>query len=174
MQNSGLYHVIKCPPHSKRGGHFFMFGQNLNLMAWLCKTALFYVKFLVSRRLCCILRFPFQSDIIILQSFYPGAAAHRIIYSAKTVSRREGGNTVSKSRLRSHSAFLYALLAVIAAAVLRQGGFRTQDPLGWLCAFLRSVIYIGLFTAWGISVRRRIIQSQVRRYLTAISVLMVF
>lgn len=39
---------------------------------------------------------------------------------------------------------------------------------------LRAVIYIGLFIAWGISTHRRIIQPQVRRYLTAISALMVF
>lgn len=39
---------------------------------------------------------------------------------------------------------------------------------------LRSAIYLGLYTAWGISVRRRIIQAQVRRYLTAITALMIF
>ncbi len=81
---------------------------------------------------------------------------------------------MAKVDLKKHRAFLYAALAVIAAAVLRQIGFRSEDPLDWICSFLRSVIYIGLFTAWGISVRGRIIQSQVRRYLTAVSALMVF
>ena len=76
--------------------------------------------------------------------------------------------------LKNHRAFLWAALAVMAAAALRQIGFRVEPPFDWLCPFFRSVIYIVLFTAWGISVRRRIIQSQVRRYLTAISVLMVF
>ena len=79
-----------------------------------------------------------------------------------------------KANLKNHRAFLCAVLAVIAAATLRQLGFRAEPPFDWLCPFFRSVIYIVLFTAWGISVRRRIIQSQVRRYLAAISVLMVF
>lgn len=81
---------------------------------------------------------------------------------------------MAKANLKNHSAFLYAVLAVIAAAALRQIGFRVEDPLDWVCSFLRSVIYIELFAAWGISVRRRIIQPQVRRYLTAVSALMVF
>ena len=79
-----------------------------------------------------------------------------------------------KPNLKKHSAFFCAALAVLAAAVLRQIGFRVDDPLDWFCSFIRSVIYIGLFTAWGVSVRGRIIQPQVRRYLTAISALMVF
>lgn len=79
-----------------------------------------------------------------------------------------------KAKLKNHSAFLCVLFAVIAAIVLRQIGFQSEDPFDWICAFLRSVIYIGLFAAWGISVRGRVIQPQVRRYLTAISVLMVF
>ena len=79
-----------------------------------------------------------------------------------------------KPNLKKHSAFFCAALAVLAAAVLRQIGFRVDDPLDWFCSFIRSVIYIVLFTAWGVSVRGRIIQPQVRRYLTAISALMVF
>lgn len=39
---------------------------------------------------------------------------------------------------------------------------------------VRSFIYIGLYLAWGFSVKNRIIQVQVRRYLTAIAALMVF
>ena len=78
------------------------------------------------------------------------------------------------SGLKKHSGFLYAALAVMTAIVLRQIGFRVEDPIDWASSFLRSVIYIGLFTAWGISIRSRIIQPQVRRYLTAISALMVF
>ena len=39
---------------------------------------------------------------------------------------------------------------------------------------IRTMIYIGLYTAWGISIRKRVVQAQVRHYLTAISVLMVF
>ena len=39
---------------------------------------------------------------------------------------------------------------------------------------IRSGIYIILLSAWGLSVRKRIIQVQVRRYLLAISGLMIF
>ena len=38
---------------------------------------------------------------------------------------------------------------------------------------LRSLIYIGLFSAWCLSIRKRIIQTQVRHYLTVISALMI-
>ena len=81
---------------------------------------------------------------------------------------------MAKAKRKKHSAFLYAALAVIAAVVLRQIGFHVEEPLDSSCGVLRSVIYIGLFAAWGISVRSRIIQPQVRRYLTAVSALMVF
>ena len=81
---------------------------------------------------------------------------------------------MGKVKLKNHGAFLCASLAVTAAAVLRQIGFRVEAPFDWLCSFFRSGIYIVLFTAWGISAHGRIIQSQVRRYLTAVSVLMVF
>ena len=79
-----------------------------------------------------------------------------------------------KANLKNHRAFLCAVLAAIAAATLRQIGFQVEAPFNWLFSFFRSVIYIMLFAAWGISVCRRIIQLQVRRYLNAISALMVF
>lgn len=41
-------------------------------------------------------------------------------------------------------------------------------------SLVRSMIYVGLLSYWGISVRRRVMQTQVRRLLTAIAVLMVF
>ncbi len=41
-------------------------------------------------------------------------------------------------------------------------------------AILRSLIYFGIFTAWGLSIRRRVVQKQVRNYLIAISMLMNF
>ena len=81
---------------------------------------------------------------------------------------------MGKLNLKKHSAFLYAFLAVITAVVLRQIGFRADESLDWFCNFLRSAIYVGLFSLWGVSIRRRIIQPQVRRYLTAVAALMVF
>ena len=41
-------------------------------------------------------------------------------------------------------------------------------------SYLRSFIYIGLYAAWGLSVRKRIVQKQVRKYLTSVSVLLIF
>lgn len=74
----------------------------------------------------------------------------------------------------SHRAFLCAALTIFGAIVLRQIGFRVEAPLDLFCSLLRSCLYIGLFSLWGVSVRRRMIQPQVRRYLTAIAALMVF
>ena len=76
--------------------------------------------------------------------------------------------------LKKHGALLCAFLAVAAAAVLRQIGFCVNEQLDQFFTILRAAIYIGLFVAWGISVRSRIIQPQVRRYLTAVSALMIF
>ena len=81
---------------------------------------------------------------------------------------------MQKVNLKKHGALLCAFLAVAAAAVLRQIGFYVNEQLDQLFTILRAVIYIGLFVAWGISVRSRIIQPQVRRYLTAVSALMIF
>lgn len=63
------------------------------------------------------------------------------------------------------------LLAVIAAYSFRLIGRGSFYPT--LFSYLRSFIYIGLYAAWGLSVRRRIVQKQVGRYLTGISVLLI-
>ena len=82
---------------------------------------------------------------------------------------------MQKVNLKKHGALLCAFLAVAAAAVLRQNGFCVvNEQLDQFFAILRAAISIGLFVAWGISVRSRIIQPQVRRYLTAVSALMIF
>ena len=82
---------------------------------------------------------------------------------------------MQKVNLKKHGALLCAFLAVAAAAVLRQNGFCVvNEQLDHFFTSLRAAIYIGLFVAWGISVRSRIIQPQVRRYLTAVSALMIF
>ena len=80
---------------------------------------------------------------------------------------------MNKLKLKKNSKILCVFLAVFTAAVLRQAGFWVNEPLDRSLCILRAFIYIGLFAAWGISVRNRIIQPQVRRYLTAVSVLMV-
>ncbi len=75
---------------------------------------------------------------------------------------------------KSHSVLWTIAFAILAAVVLRQIGFRVHGRLHWVCCILRPLIYIGLFILWGGELRRRIIQPQVRRYLTAVSALMVF
>lgn len=75
---------------------------------------------------------------------------------------------------KSHSVLWTIAFAILAAVVLRQIGFHVTGLLHWVCCILRPLIYIGLFILWGGELRRRIIQPQVRRYLTAVSALMVF
>lgn len=81
---------------------------------------------------------------------------------------------MKKLNLKKNSKFIYVFLAVFTAAVFRQIGFLVNEMFDQFLIILRASIYIGLFATWGISVRDRIIQPQVRRYLTAVSALMVF
>lgn len=63
------------------------------------------------------------------------------------------------------------MLAVFAAYIFRLIGRGCFYPT--LFSYLRSFIYIGMFAAWGLSVRQRIVQKQVRRYLTGVSLLLI-
>lgn len=76
--------------------------------------------------------------------------------------------------VKKYQAAIYTALAIAAAMVLRQIGLYSQSPLDCIVSVLRSGIYTSLFAIWGFSLRRRIVQPQVRQYLTAISVLMIF
>ncbi len=60
------------------------------------------------------------------------------------------------------------LIAYLCRIIGNNGIFSKQAGL------IRSFIYISIFIAWGLSIRSRIIQTQVRRYMTAIALLMVF
>lgn len=62
-----------------------------------------------------------------------------------------------------------AILFAVFARVFSKLGY-AHVTLG----LIRTMIYIGLYTAWGISIRKRVVQSQVRHYLTAVSALVVF
>src|SRR5574344_1277262 len=64
------------------------------------------------------------------------------------------------------------LLLILLAIYLRFIG--NAGTLPTFAGLVRSFIYIGLFGAWGVSVWRRIVQKQIRRYLLAASVLIVF
>lgn len=70
--------------------------------------------------------------------------------------------------------FRYAVVCVlilIAVAIRITGKLDYHNSL--ILDLIRSGIYIGIISAWGISVRKRIIQVQARRYLTCIAVFMV-
>lgn len=78
---------------------------------------------------------------------------------------------MEKSNSKNYSIILCAVLAILAAMLLRQ--MDADVTMSRVFDILRASIYIGLFVAWGISVHRRIVQPQVRLYLIAISALMV-
>lgn len=61
------------------------------------------------------------------------------------------------------------IFCAILARALGNNGFLSAP-----CGLVRSLLYISLYLGWGISMRRRVIQPQVRRYLSVISFLMVF
>lgn len=64
------------------------------------------------------------------------------------------------------------LLMILAAMLIRYVGWSYDSAPGWL-RLVRSGIYIGMIAVWGISLHRRILQNQARRYLSAIAGLMV-
>ena len=73
---------------------------------------------------------------------------------------------------RNHKTSFLVALMVLSAIILRILG--KLDILIVPGGILRSLIYIALYIGWGISVSKRIIQVQVRRYLILVSFLMVF
>ena len=78
---------------------------------------------------------------------------------------------MSKATKKSILYAVAALLLILLAMWVRYAS-RTIYHNVWL-NYLRSGIYIFLFTAWWISIRSRIVQSQVRRHLLSISALMI-
>ncbi len=78
---------------------------------------------------------------------------------------------MSKTRRKSILVALFTLPFIMAAMSLHylvRSGTLPQSAM-----LLRSVIYISLLLAWGVSLRTRIIQAQVQRFLLAIVALMV-
>lgn len=78
-------------------------------------------------------------------------------------------NNVLRKKLQ---AFTFVFVCLLLGEVLRYFNVRNRwfVPLG----VARSMIYIGLITAWGISIRWRIVQRQVRQYLSGIAGLLLF
>ena len=68
-------------------------------------------------------------------------------------------------------------IGIVVTLILVAYVFRFSDICSYhpdLPGLIRAFIYLGLYMAWGVSFRDRIIQTQARRYLTAIASLMVF
>lgn len=73
--------------------------------------------------------------------------------------------------------FSAAMIAtLILCAMMARAVTQGQREAAWFLpvSLLRSFIYIDLMTWWGISIRRRIVQTQARRYLMTIAALCVF
>jgi len=64
------------------------------------------------------------------------------------------------------------ILAILSAYIFRFVGKGAFCPT--LFSYMRSFIYIGLFTVWGLSVRQRIVQKQARRFLMGIAAILIF
>lgn len=77
-------------------------------------------------------------------------------------------------RLDKKEIFITAAVLFLIAVAAAARVFSRSSPLYVPLSLLRSIIYISLMTTWGFSVRARIIQPQTRRYLSAISTLIVF
>ena len=76
---------------------------------------------------------------------------------------------VQKSEVKAGIIVVLLIICTVLARVLGKLGYASVT-----FGLIRTIIYIGLYIAWGVSVRNRVIQLQVRRYLTAVSALMVF
>ncbi len=74
----------------------------------------------------------------------------------------------NRAQVRAGAAVALLIALAVACRFAGNSGY-LRLPLG----LLRSAIYLGLFAAWGLSVRTRIIQTQARRYLTAVAAIMV-
>ena len=66
---------------------------------------------------------------------------------------------------------LRVILVILAAVLCRNIG---RELPGRALGIVRSLLYLGLFAAWGVSLRRRVMQPQARHFLTSIAGLIVF
>lgn len=79
--------------------------------------------------------------------------------------------TANRRTLRT--ALAVALLIVLAGACLLIRDYVPRGPWEQLLNCVRIYLYLGLLVVWIVSVRRRVVQTQVRRYLLAAALLMI-
>ena len=78
---------------------------------------------------------------------------------------------------RKHSRTFFAIFLTILSAFICRQLTKTEilpEPYIRPLGIIRSIIYIGLFFAWGLSLKRRIVHKQARRYLIGIDGLIIF
>jgi hypothetical protein len=66
------------------------------------------------------------------------------------------------------------VVAILCRQITRNGLHNAMPFADKMANNIRTFIYLGLFSVWGVSVNRRVLQISVRRILVAVSVLMVF
>lgn len=77
-------------------------------------------------------------------------------------------------KTRSRREILYTVAIVLAAATLiRLINMQTDAKAALFTNFIRSLLHMGLLTAWGLSLYCRVVQKQARYYLCGIAVLMI-
>ena len=79
---------------------------------------------------------------------------------------------MTKPQKRNYITGSIVAFLIVCAVVFRVFGNNGIFPVTF--GLIRTFIYIGLYIGWGISVSKRIVQAQVRRYLVALSSLTVF
>ena len=78
---------------------------------------------------------------------------------------------MEKANFKAKQPFITVCIFIIIAALCRNIG---REIPGRFLSLLRSLIYVGLFSYWFISVRRRVMQAAARRLLSSIAALMLF
>lgn len=78
---------------------------------------------------------------------------------------------MQKPNTREKRTYIIAALLILTAMTCRISGKMGFDTM--LLGYLRAGIYICLFTAWGVSLKRRIMQPQVRQLMVSIAAIMV-
>lgn len=75
--------------------------------------------------------------------------------------------------VNSKKTYLAALIIVVVASIIRLVNKKLDVGVALPANFIRCLLHIGLITAWGFSLYRRVVQKQARRYLCGVAVLMI-
>ena len=91
----------------------------------------------------------------------------------KQIRRGGGAEVTDKMRDRRGRVMVgIAVMIILGAALARVAAREGICPT--LMGLIRTMLYITLYLVWCVSLRRRVVQAQTRRYLTVIPLLMIF